>query len=66
MECQQTLNLDNCTCGAEGCPRRGVCCECLRHHLANRQFPRCIFPAEMEVRDRSFEAFANMVAAEQV
>lgn len=66
MECQKTTNLEHCTCTADGCPRQGVCCECLQHHLAHRQFPRCVFPAEMEVRDRSFEAFAAALAAGEV
>jgi hypothetical protein len=66
MECQHTLNVESCTCTATGCPRHGICCECLRNHLAHRQFPRCVFPADMEVTDRSFEAFAQLVIAEQV
>lgn len=66
MECKQMTNLETCTCGADGCPRQGVCCECLRHHLEHRQFPRCIFPEDAELPDRSFETFAKMVAARQV
>lgn len=66
MECKQELNLETCTCSAEGCPRHGICCECLRHHLAHRQFPRCVFPADIEPKDRSFETFAEMVTAGQV
>ncbi len=65
MECQQTLNLDACTCTAAGCPRHGICCECLRNHLAHRQLPRCLFPADMDVPDRSFEAFAQLVNSGQ-
>jgi hypothetical protein len=57
MECQKTTHLENCTCTADGCPQ---------HHLAHRQFPRCVFPAEMDVSDRSFDAFAEALAAGQV
>ena len=66
MECKQELNLETCTCGAEDCPRHGICCECLSNHLAHRQFPRCVFPADIELKDRSFETFAEMVTAGQV
>jgi hypothetical protein len=54
MECKQELNLESCTCGADGC---------LRHHLSHRQFSSCVFPADLEIKDRSLEAFARMVAA---
>ena len=66
MECKQELNLESCTCGADGCPRQGMCCECLRHHMSHRQFPRCVFPADLEIKDRSFGAFAQMVATGQI
>ena len=53
-------NLEGCTCTAEGCPRMGVCCECIRHHLAKKQLPGCCFPPEAEATyDRSFAAFAK-------
>jgi hypothetical protein len=66
MECKRGFNEETCTCSAGGCPRHGICGECLRNHLAHRQFPRCVFPADAEVTDRSFEAFAAMVPAGQV
>jgi hypothetical protein len=66
MECKQASNLETCTCGAESCLRHGICCECLRHHMAHRQFPRCVFPADVELRNRSFETFAEMVISGQV
>jgi hypothetical protein len=66
MDCKQDINLESCTCGSDSCPRRGLCCECLRHHLAHRQFPRCVFPEDAQIPNRSFETFAQMVAAGQV
>jgi hypothetical protein len=51
-------NLARCTCTWPGCPRKGRCCECLRHHLASRELPACAFPPEVErTYDRSFERF---------
>lgn len=52
-------NLDRCTCTA-GCGTKGVCCECLHKHLANKQLPGCCFPPEAEkTYDRSFRNFAR-------
>ena len=60
MECNKQLNLDNCNCSYPGCGRKGLCCECLRYHLASRQLPACCFPDEAErAYDRSFAAFAK-------
>jgi hypothetical protein len=60
-ECLNTeKNLLNCTCTYDGCPRQGVCCECLQYHLKNRQLPGCCFPPDAELTyDRSFRAFAR-------
>jgi hypothetical protein len=57
MECKQALNLETCTCSAESC---------LRHHMARRQFPCCVFPADVDLKNRSFETFAEMVISDQV
>jgi hypothetical protein len=35
-------NLDKCACTAEECPRRGMCCECLRAHLSSNSLPACV------------------------
>lgn len=60
MECKQKANAQNCTCTYEPCDRRGICCDCLRYHLAHRQLPGCCFPPEAErTYDRSFRAFAR-------
>ncbi|MGB9497331.1 MAG: cytosolic protein [Deltaproteobacteria bacterium] len=62
MECQKEENLKRCNCTYEPCPKKGVCCECIRHHLKMRQLPACCFPAEAErTYDRSFELFARLV-----
>ena len=58
MECKLTQNLDDCPCTYEGCPRKGICCECLKHHLNKEQLPACCFSKETErTYDRSFDKF---------
>ncbi|MFH1682549.1 MAG: DUF6485 family protein [Candidatus Woesearchaeota archaeon] len=62
MECKQERNLQDCKCTYSSCPRRGLCCECIRHHLENRELPGCCFPAEAEKSyDRSFERFVKCI-----
>ena len=62
MECKESTNLQQCNCTYEPCPRKGVCCECVRYHLRNRELPACFFTAETEATfDRSFEHFARLV-----
>jgi hypothetical protein len=64
MECKRDVNLENCTCSAGGCPRQGICCDCVQYHLRNRQLPGCFFSPEAErTYDRSFEHFAQLVTA---
>ena len=61
MECKKNHNLSKrCTCSYPGCPRQGVCCDCLEYHLKMKQLPGCCFPPEVErTYDRSFRAFAK-------
>lgn len=67
MECNKNRNLKNCNCTYDPCSRKGVCCECLSYHLAMRQLPGCCFPDAVEKTwDRSFERFAQLVAAGEV
>ena len=41
MECNMAENKETCACTAE-CDRRGLCCECLRNHLAKESLPVCM------------------------
>lgn len=67
MECKKTTNMDACSCSYSGCSRQGLCCDCLRYHLANRQLPGCCFPPAAEkTYDRGFEHFARLVASGKV
>ncbi len=60
MECKKEKNLEFCNCSYQGCPRKGLCCECLQYHLKNEQLPACCFPDDVEkTYDRSFAAFAK-------
>ncbi|MBU0460359.1 MAG: cytosolic protein [Nanoarchaeota archaeon] len=67
MECQKEENKQNCNCTYPGCSRKGICCECIRHHLKNRQLPGCCFNQEGEkTYDRSFEHFVKLVQENKV
>lgn len=67
MECKKEQTAPKCACSNVKCTRRGVCCECIEHHLKGRQLPGCCFPADAErTYDRSFEHFARLVAEKKV
>ncbi len=58
MECKKDSNLNKCNCTYQGCPRKGICCECLHYHLSQNQLPACCFSKEAEATfDRSFAKF---------
>ena len=40
-ECGNTLP---CTCKSTDCERHGKCCECVAHHRAQGNLPRCLRP----------------------
>jgi hypothetical protein len=61
MECQEDDNEDFCNCTYPGCPRKGVCCECIQYHVEKNQLPACVFPDDVEkTYDRSFEKFTDI------
>ncbi len=63
MECKQILNLNRCNCSYDPCTRKGICCDCVAHHLKSRQLPACFFPTDAEKTfNRSFEHFAKLVS----
>jgi hypothetical protein len=67
MECKKENNIENCNCTYEGCSRKGICCDCLRFHLKNRELPACCFSNEIEsTYDRSFEKFAEAVNNKEI
>ena len=56
----RAVNDKNCTCSYPGCYRHGICCECLRYHLAADELPACCFSPEVErTYDRSFRRFVE-------
>ena len=60
MDCKQTQNQKRCMCTYEPCPRKGMCCECIAHHLRFDELPGCAFPPEVErTYDRSFARFVQ-------
>lgn len=67
MECKKEQNSARCACTYSGCPKNGLCCECIKSHLKSRELPGCCFPPAAEsTYDRSFEHFARLVAAKKV
>ncbi len=58
MECKKEENLKSCPCTYLSCSRRGMCCECIRHHREADELPACYFSPEIEkTYDRSIEKF---------
>ncbi len=59
-ECNIAANKSRCNCTYEPCPRKGICCDCLRYHLESDEMPACFFPPEVEkTYDRSIERFIS-------
>ncbi|MEA3452793.1 MAG: DUF6485 family protein [Patescibacteria group bacterium] len=57
-ECKQSENLVKCPCTYEGCPRKGICCECIEYHRERGELPACFFSKEAEATfDRSIKKF---------
>lgn len=58
MECQKEKNLKNCPCTYPGCPRKGICCECIAYHRKDNELPACYFSSLGEKTfDRSIDNF---------
>ena len=58
MGCKKEINLENCSCTYPGCPRKGMCCDCVKHHRGKGELPGCYFTPEAEkTYDRSIEKF---------
>jgi hypothetical protein len=62
MECKREKNLESCGCSYPGCVRKGICCECVRHHREKKELPGCFFPKETERSfDRSVKKFLEVM-----
>lgn len=61
MDCaNRKENLARCNCSYPGCPRHGVCCECLDYHRRMSELPACYFDAAQErTYDRSIDYFVR-------
>jgi hypothetical protein len=61
MECvNQKKNAARCNCTYPGCPRHGVCCECIFYHRSMNELPACYFtPAQERSYDRSISYFMS-------
>jgi hypothetical protein len=42
MKCKAEATKKKCACTVMDCPRRGICCECLRAHVAKKSLPACL------------------------
>jgi len=66
MECRKEQNLKRCNC-TYPCSKKGICCECIRSHIQNRELPACFFPKDVErTYNRSFEKFAELVNQKKI
>jgi len=60
MECKKEINAKNCPCTYLSCSRKGLCCECIKHHREAGELPACYFTKEEEkTYDRSIEHFLS-------
>ena len=60
-ECKKEENKKSCNCTYTGCEKKGICCECIRYHLAMKQLPACCFPDDVEkTYDRSIRRFVEL------
>jgi len=58
--CRKPENLKSCPCTYPSCERKGMCCECIRHHRERDQLPACFFTKDAERSyDRSVQAFVR-------
>jgi hypothetical protein len=54
--------MKSCTCSYPSCSRKGMCCECIRHHRENGEIPGCLFPKDAEkTYDRSVRKFLDSI-----
>jgi hypothetical protein len=61
MECKQEQIKNECPYTYPGCPRKGRCCECIKHHVGNGELPACFFPEDVEKNyDRSIDLFCQL------
>lgn len=62
MECKVERNKEKCNCSYQGCPKNGICCDCISYHRRSNQLPACFFHDKYERSyDRSVENFIKMV-----
>lgn len=61
MKCEnKDANINFCTCTYPSCPRKGICCECVRYHLTSDEIPACFFSPEVEATyDRSVRNYLS-------
>ncbi len=58
MECRQEETRKTCPCTWPDCPRKGICCDCLKYHWQRGELPACLFSTEAEKTfDRSVKNF---------
>ncbi len=49
MNCvNKEKNSQNCNCSYPGCPKHGICCECIAYHRSRGELPACYFTEEQE------------------
>jgi hypothetical protein len=58
MECKKNEIAKTCPCTYPICPRKGICCECIKYRLKKNELPACAFSPKTErTYERSFKKF---------
>lgn len=62
MVCEnKSFNIGKCNCSYPGCPKKGICCECISYHRSRKELPACYFPENIEKTwDRSVKMFISI------
>jgi hypothetical protein len=61
MDCSNaSRNSKRCACTYPGCPRHGVCCDCISYHHGCGELPGCLFtPQEEKTYNRSVSYYVS-------
>lgn len=55
MDCKKAQNSKVCSCTYPGCPRKGICCECITYHRKNNELPGCFFSLISKEAEKSYD-----------
>ncbi|MFW6235149.1 MAG: DUF6485 family protein [Desulfovibrionales bacterium] len=54
------VDRQECPCTSLGCPRHGLCCQCMQYHRKRMEIPVCYFSEEEEkTYNRTLEFYSK-------